>query len=486
MHTSRRMFVQRLGALAALGLLGQGCRRLEDGVADLALGAEDGAFRSPTEGSIDEVAHILNRLTFGPRIGDRAALEKQGIDAFIAQQLSPSSIDDTRCDWRLAAIEPLVEPREEHYEFSPEEMLVALGRSRILRAVHSKRQLHEVMVEFWTDHLNIVAFKGECRWVRFADELEVIRPHALGRFRDLIRASATSPAMLIYLDGHDNKVMHPGDRPNENYARELLELHTLGVDGGYTQRDVFEAARCLSGWTYGHEFWRGRVSRVAFDPERHDRGEKNVLGVTIPAGGGEEDLERLLDIVCTHPSTARYLAKRLCRAFISDPAPTSAIAAVAESFTASRGDMPTILRTLFALDEFRSSRGTIFKRPFRYLVSALRATGAETNGAGDLLEGLRRMGQAPSEYPTPDGYPLEAEPWVGSLFWRWNLAIGLSRGRLSGTRLDSDAFTKATGSTKEQLAHLFGRVPSERELALASASGDVLGVALASPAFQWH
>jgi ketosteroid isomerase-like protein len=169
-------------------------------------------------------------------------------------------------------------------------------------------------VTLHTDHLNIVASKGECRWVRFADELEVVRPHALGRFRDLIRASATSPAMLIYLDGHDNKVVHPEDKPNENYARELLELHTLGVDGGYTQRDVFEAARCLSGWTYGHEFWRGRVSRVAFDPTRHDRGEKEVLGVRSPAGGGEQDLERLLDIVCVHPGGPRVIGPAAIRA----------------------------------------------------------------------------------------------------------------------------------------------------------------------------
>ena len=490
--TTRRDFVRSisalgaLGTLAALGLLGQGCRRLEDRAADLALGAEDGLFRPPTDAAIDDVAHVLHRMTFGPRPGDRAWVESMGVDAWVAAQLAPASIEDTRCDWRVAEIEPLAEPREEHYEFSPEELLLALGRSRILRAVHSRRQLHEVMVEFWTDHLNIVAFKGECRWVRFADELEVVRPNAMGSFRDLIRASATSPAMLVYLDGHDKKVVHPGDRPNENYARELLELHTLGVDGGYGQRDVFEAARCLSGWTYGHDFWRGRMSRVAFDPERHDAGEKEVLGVKIPAGGGAEDLERLLDIVCFHPSTARYLARRLCRAFIADPAPPAAVSQVAGVFERSRGHVPTVLRELFATEAFRGSRGTLFKRPFRFLASALRGTAAETDGGERLLEGLRRMGQAPSEYPTPDGYPLEPEPWVGSLFWRWNLAIALSRGRLDGTRVDAEAFAKATGSARNQLAHLYGRAPTEQELALVSASGDVLGVGLASPAFQWH
>jgi uncharacterized protein (DUF1800 family) len=487
--TSRRDFLRSagtFGVLASLGLFGQGCQRLEESALDTILGPDDGPFRPPLDGTIDEVAHVLQRLGYGARLGDRVRVEAIGVDAFIAEQLDPASIDDTRCDWRLGSIEPLQVPREEHYEFTPEQMLIALGRSRILRAVHSRRQLHEVMVEFWTDHLNIVAFKGECRWVRFADEIEVIRPHAIGRFRDLIRASATSPAMLIYLDGHDNKVVHPEDRPNENYARELLELHTLGVDGGYTQRDVLEAARCLSGWTYGHDFWRGRVSRVAFDPMRHDRGEKEVLGVRIPAGGGAEDLERLLDIVCAHPSTARHLARRLCRAFVSDPAPSAAVATVEQAFRASQGDLRATLAALFANESFRTARGTLLKRPFRFLISALRGTDALTDGGVGLLDALRRMGQAPSEYPTPDGYPLEAEPWIGSLFWRWNLAVALSKGRIAGTEIDHASLASATGSLEARLAHLFGRRPTERELALVRDSGDPIGVALAAPAFQWH
>src|SRR6185503_11213952 len=136
-----------------------------------------------------------------------------------------------------------------------------------LRALYSKRQLHEVMVDFWTDHLNIVSHKGDCKWLKAADDREVIRQHAFGRFRDLIRASALSPAMLIYLDGHDNKVVRPEDRPNENYGRELLELHTLGVHGGYTQKDVMETARCLSGWTFTRHFYNFRSIPAEFRPE---------------------------------------------------------------------------------------------------------------------------------------------------------------------------------------------------------------------------
>jgi uncharacterized protein (DUF1800 family) len=493
-ETTRRTFLRTtgtFGVLASLGLFGSACQRLEESVLDAALGPDDGPFKPPIGAEIDSVAHVLQRLAFGARLGDRVRLEQLAegadpVDAFIAEQLNPDAIDDSRCELRLGGIEPLQAPRAEHYEFTPEAMLLAIGQSRIIRAVHSRRQLHEVMVEFWTDHLNIVASKGECRWVRFADEIEVVRPHALRRFRDLIRASATSPAMLIYLDGHDNKVVHPEDRPNENHARELLELHTLGIDGGYSQRDVLEAARCLSGWTYGHDFWRGRVSRVAFEPSRHDGGEKEVLGVRIPAGGGEDDLERLLDIVCAHPSTGRHVARKLCRAFICDPPSPATVAAVADSFQTSNGAIAATLGTLFATPEFRVSRGTLFKRPFRFLASALRATGADTDGGAELLEALRRMGQAPSEYPTPDGYPMEAAPWIGSLFWRWNLALALSRGRIGGTIVDHAALEAATGTLEARLAHLFGRMPTETELALVRDSGNPVGVALAAPAFQWH
>ncbi len=491
MRSTRRQFVQSVGltfasagALVALGLTG--CRRLEEQIADLALGDEDGAISVPHGDSIDEVAHLLNRVSFGPRPGDRALIEQSGVDAYLAAQLQPSVIDDTRCDWRAAAIEPLSEARAELYEFAPEEILIALGRSRVVRSVHSKRQLLEVMVELWCDHFNIVVQKGECKWMRVADEFEVIRPNALGSFRELVRASATSPAMLIYLDGHDNKVAQPGDRPNENYARELLELHTLGVDGGYTQRDVFEAARCLSGWTYGHDFWRGRVSEVAFDPKRHDSSAKEVLGVEIPAGGGKDDIERLLDIVCFHPSTATHVARRMCRTFVADPAPRSIVTTVADVFTSSRGDIRSSLKALFASTEFGASRGVLLKRPFRYVVSALRGTAAETDGGVAILDALRRMGHAPSEYPTPDGYPLEAEPWMGSLFWRWNFAADLTRGAIDGTRVNATELVKRCGNQTAAIAHLFGRAPTERERDAILAVSDPLALALAAPAFQWH
>jgi uncharacterized protein (DUF1800 family) len=380
----------------------------------------------------------------------------------------------------------MVEPAAEAYERNERELLLDMSRYKLLRATYSRRQLHEVMVDFWTDHLNIVSEKGDCRWLKLADDRDVVRRHALGRFRDLVRASATSAAMLIYLDGHDNKVETPGERPNENYARELLELHTLGADGGYTQRDVMEVARCLSGWTYENRPFRGRGARVAFVPGRHDDDAKIVLGRRIPAGGGADDLERVLDVVCAHPSTARHVARRLCRRFVDDPAPDAAVEATARAFRSTDGEICATLRALFATDDFRRRRGTLFKRPFRFVVSALRGTDARTNAAPALLEHLERMGHAPFQYPTPDGYPIEAAPWHGSLLWRWNLAISLADGAVPGTSLDTAALADRAGGAAGLAAHLLGRRPSALEREALDGSDRAVTILLSSPAFQRH
>jgi uncharacterized protein (DUF1800 family) len=359
-------------------------------------------------------------------------------------------------------------------------MLFDMTRARIIRATQSKRQLEESMVEFWTDHFNISSFKGDCRWVRFADERDVVRPHALGRFGDLLRASATSPAMLVYLDGAANVVRGSEDKPNENYARELLELHTLGVNGGYSQRDVMEAARCLSGWTYGHGTFL--KSLVEFKSHRHDDGAKEVLGMAIPAGGGAEDLDRLLEIVSTHPSTAHHISEKLCRWFITDAPSPETVATVAAAFSASDGDIRDTLRALIATPEFDSSRGTLLKRPFRLAVSAMRGLGARTEGGWPIQRALERMGHAPYQYPTPDGFPIEPGPWTGTLLWRWNFVIELAQQKVGGTRWNRSEFEDLDRTAR----HLLGRAPSESEqTALASVSNPI-ALLLASPAFQWH
>ncbi|HMN96680.1 MAG TPA: DUF1800 domain-containing protein [Phycisphaerales bacterium] len=518
----RRTFLALLAAAGSM-LAGSGCDRIAESIESL-IDPDDrspgpAVSWSPRSATIDQAAHLLNRITWGPRPGDRALLATpQAVEAFIDAQLEPESIDDRRVERRVAALESAQVPRAELYELPPALIAADLARERLLRAVMSRRQLSEIMADFWSDHLNIAITKGECRWMKLADDREVVRPHAMGRFRDLIRASLTSPAMLIALDGLDNKVSADAsgaaesgfdparqeERPNENHARELLELHTLGVDGGFDQRDVMEVARALSGWTFTHRWRRFFTARVAFDPARHDGGAKVVLGTVIPAGGGAEDVERLLDILCSHPSTARHIARRLCRVFIADPPPAAAVDAVADAFIANDGRIRPVLRALFATPAFREDpavRGRLLKRPLRCVVSALRALEARTDCGAGLLGHLRRMGHEPFQHSTPEGYPLEAPPWLGTLLWRWNFAADLVRGAIPGTSIDRAAlgrrfdFGTDPAAQERLIAHLLGRRPDADEMehigipaagAADSVDPIALVTALASPAFQWH
>jgi uncharacterized protein (DUF1800 family) len=354
------------------------------------------------------------------------------------------------------------------------------------------------MVEFWSDHLNIDVSKGDCAWLKAADDRDVIRAHALGRFPELLRASALSPAMLWYLDGRMNRKARDLDRPNENYARELLELHTLGVRGGYTQRDVMEVARSLTGWTVRPKNGFGK-GRVEFRPKEHDDGPKTILGRTILPGQGDGDLDRVLEIVALHPATATHLAAKLCRRFIADPPPHAAVEAVARAFLSSGGDIPETLRALFARPEFlaeerelRVVRTSKLKRPFHWVVSALRATDAETDLGPPVTRALVAMGHAPFQYPTPDGYPSDPEAWRGGLLWRFRLAGALMAGQAHGTRVDAPGLVRRAGGVRRLAAHLLGRRPSKAETQALNAArapttgGVAAGIALllASPAFQ--
>jgi uncharacterized protein (DUF1800 family) len=461
----------------------------------------DGKAAAPTSGEIDPVAHTLNRLTFGPTPGEYGRVAKMGIAAYIDEQLAPEKIENGLCDRALARFCDLwMEPLGEHYEEDDEALSPILRRVTTLRAIYSNQQLFEVMCEFWSDHFNIDPGKGDCRWSKPSDDRDVIRKHALGNFRDMLRASALSPAMLWYLDGQANEKRKPEDKPNENYARELMELHTLGVHGGYSQNDVMEVARCLTGWTLrskrkvggflasaknrkkGHIF--NERGEVYFQPEAHDGGAKKVLGQEIPAGLGEGDIDRVIDIVATHPSTARFLATKLCTRFISDEPTESAVAAVAQAFAGSKGDIKSTLRTLFSLPEFASSAGAKIKRPFHFIVSALRATNAQTDGDKSILQFLEKMGQAPFRYPTPDGYPLEASHWHATLLWRWKFALALANNKIDGTSIERTKLQRQLGGDKALMATLLNRAPRADEADAFFKSGDGLALLIASPGFQ--
>lgn len=457
----------------------------------------DGKLPQPASTQIDPVAHALNRLTFGPTPGEYGRVAKMGVAAFIDEQLAPEKIENGLCNRVTARFcDMWSEPLIEHYDEDEETLTPLLRRLTTLRAVYSNAQLFEVMCEFWSDHFNIDPGKGDCRWSKVGDDRDVIRKHALGNFREMLRASALSPAMLWYLDGQANQTRKPGDKPNENYARELMELHTLGVHGGYSQKDVMEVARCLTGWTLnakrrsGAIFKRndgrlfGELGDVYFQPEAHDGGAKTVLGQDIPAGLGEDDIERVIDIVAQHPSTARYLATKLCKRFIADEPAESVVSVVAAKFTETKGDIKATLRTLFSTPEFSASAGVKLKRPFHYIISALRVTNAQTDGDKPVHQFLEKMGQAPFRYPTPDGYPLEASHWHATLLWRWKFALALSNNQVGGTSIERAKLQRQLGGDTALMATLLNRKPSADESDAFLKSGDGLALLLASPGFQ--
>lgn len=444
---------------------------------------------------IDPAFHLLSRASYGVWPGDLDRVRAMTAEAWIEEQLAPEKIDDALCDLRARRFETLHHDPGTCYEYKKPVLREEITRHTLLRAAYSRRQLFEVMVGFWTDHLNINLEKGDSIYLKPSDDRLVIRAHALGKFRNLIRASALSPAMLVYLDGKENRKARPEDIPNENYARELLELHTLGVSGGYTQADVYEVARCLTGWRLRTKWRKGAVY---FDPASHDDGEKTVLGHRIPAGGGERDLDRVVEVVCNHPSTARHIATKLAQKLVSEKPPVTLVDRVAKVFTETGGDIKAMLREVLHSGEFKASRGAKFKRPFHFIVSCLRATGADTHAHKPLIEYLLRMGQAPFQHPTPDGYPDEATPWLGTLLWRWNFALAIAANQIPSVKVEPQRLINAIGASDpaQLLPHFIGRGGMEAELKAlnnyAASQGtdtnegkaEMLGLILASPAFQ--
>jgi uncharacterized protein (DUF1800 family) len=327
------------------------------------------------------------------------------------------------------------------------QVLSDLEQAKLLRAVYSERQLEEVLVDFWFNHFNVFAGKGATRNYITEYEREAIRPSVLGRFRDMLGATAKSPAMLFYLDnwlssgeaaqGARGAKAAPrrSNGLNENYARELLELHTLGVDGGYTQQDIVNVARAFTGWTMRPRQGSGFIFAAA----RHDRGEKIVLGHTIKAGGGQDDGERVLDIVAAHPSTARHIATELAIRFVSDTPPPALVDRLATTFSSSSGNLREVMRALVQSPEFLApaAHRVKVKTPFEFVASALRATGADVRVALPLAKTLKDMGMPLYFCQPPTGYDDTAAAWVnaGALVARMNFAVDLSKNAIRGVRV---------------------------------------------------
>lgn len=442
----------------------------------------------------------LNRLTFGPRPADRARFAEIGLHAFIEEQLAYESISDTSCDLRLANFKTLdMDANEiegvtnELFDgYDRERPVRELRQATLLRQVYSERQLHEVMVEFWSDHFNIFIDKEPLFYLKTVDDREVIRKHALGNFHDLVWASAHSPAMLVYLDNHVNEKSHP----NENYARELMELHTLSVNGGYSQQDVMELARCLTGWTVKEHFWLGEFT---FNADLHDAGEKKVLGQLIQPNG-QKEAEQVIEQLVVHPSTARFIATKLTRRFIADEPPPAIVEKAAQTFLATLGDIKAVLRVI--LFDGLALAQPKYKRPSNFITSALRLTDSETDGA--LEDYLVRMGQPYFGLPTPDGYPDVSAPWQSNLMPRWHFAFELMRHEIGGTKnnlrdLLNIASTGILEDDIDSLTSLLLGAPIERfardellaSVRTAGATPEetlpILAAGIiASPAFQWR
>ena len=353
----------------------------------------------------------------------------------------------------------VVAPKPTPAPNNPQMVVTDLQRAALLRAVYSERQLYEVMVSFWENHFNVFANKDDDRYLLTSFDRDTIRPFALGRFRDLLGATAHSPAMLFYLDNWRSSVPRPyaatKDKPagvdggfNENYARELMELHTLGVDGGYTQKDVQEVARCFSGWTIEKPNQEGLF---LYRPGLHDNGEKVVLGHKIPAGGGIADGERVLDILAMHPATAHFISIKLARHFISDDPPQSVVNRAAQVFLKTDGSIRETLRAIVTSPEFFSApvyRAKI-RSPFEYVVAAMRALNAETDGDRPVLDAIGRMGQPLFGRITPDGYADRADQWLssGAMIARFNFAAALATNRIKGTSIKVDRLLADTDQT---------------------------------------
>jgi uncharacterized protein (DUF1800 family) len=491
-------------------------------LAAAALTAGSSGSAVPAKPDDKTILHVLNRIGYGARPGDVERVRQVGLAAYIDQQLHPGRVADAGMAERLARFQtlnkssqqladeyfvpalqvrqqvkknagdeatmmpkpdapadgkPVRTPEQMEAARRSREVLAELTEQKLLRAAYSERQLDEVMTDFWFNHFNVFAGKGATQQYLTEYERDVIRPHALGKFRDLLGATAHSPAMLFYLDNWQSadpdaqdaraqarpgagffgrpgrnprigaRFPMPAPRPmpqnpnaprqkrglNENYGRELMELHTLGVDGGYTQEDVINVARAFTGWTIMAPRQGGAFR---FEPRIHDAREKIVLGHKIKAGGGKSDGEKVLDILASRPATATFISTKLARRFVSDTPPPALVQRAAARFRETDGDIREVVRTIVTSPEFFAAEAyrAKVKTPFEFVVSAVRATGTEVADAMPLAQAVRQLGMPLYMCQPPTGYSDKAEAWVntGALLNRMNFAVQLVGGRMRG------------------------------------------------------
>jgi len=519
----------------------------------------------------DSAFHALNRLAYGPRPGDVPRVAAEGVMRWIDRQLSPDGIDDHFLAERerqfqileydrgdLAAMYTAAERerRERKLAAAPDTMadkdaaspIEQRGRRlaaefadlAVVRAALSERQLYEIMVDFWTNHFNVYFAKGADRFLT-PDYIEhTIRPRAMGRFEDLLIATAKSPAMLFYLDNWQSvapgsvppAALHVRARPlfgrrpdlfgpmrdparqdsvrrralermpkgiNENYARELLELHTLGVDGGYTQQDVIDVARIFTGWSIERPQQGGDFE---FHDWAHDTGEKQVLGVRFQGGHDMDEGIRLLKLLANHPATMHHVSRKLCERFVNDDPPDGCVDDAVAAWKRSSGDIREVLRAIFHGPDFWAAENVRakVKTPFEFVVSAARAVDAQPDTSPRLAQVVARLGEPLYLHVAPDGYPEREAAWVnsGALLDRMNAAVALAAGKLQGVTVVLDSIV-AVGDAEQVISvvneKILGGMMSEntkqvlrRQLAdipdPTQARALAVGLAIGGPEFQ--
>ena len=546
--------------------------RIDSPLLALAFAATGLGAQQPTLASRDSALHVLSRLAYGPRPAEAERVASEGVMHWVDRQLTPEKIDDDALARRerefrilgydrgdLAGMyQEMQRERRERLQQGDSAAAKAddaptMQRGRrlaqqfeqlaVMRAALSERQLYEVMVDVWFNHFNVYAAKGADRFLT-PDYLEhVIRPRAMGKFEDLLIATAKSPAMLFYLDNWES--VAPGSLPpnamrarvrtffgrrpglfgppplrdpsqqdsarrraaqrmpkgiNENYARELLELHTLGVDGGYTQQDVIEVARILTGWSIERPQQGGDFE---FHDWAHDTGEKHALGVTFPAGHGMDEGVRLLRLLANHPATMHHISSKLCQRFVNDVPPDSCIDDAVAAWKRSDGDMREVLRAIFSGPDFwapQNLRAKV-KTPLEFVVSAVRALGVAPDTAPQLAQLVGRLGEPLFLHVAPDGYPEMEAAWVnsGALLDRMNTAMALAAGKVPGVVVTLDSIVAATTDPQRLVAAvdrqiLNGTMSGNTQLVIERHVSDItdpaqarllaVGLALGGPEFQ--
>ena len=421
-----------------------------------------------TPASPSQISHLLNRAAFGPRSGDVEIIRRSGWEKYVDRQLHPEAIDDSELERRLSSIDIWkmdIAALRARYTRDTRPVLEQLQAQKLIRAVYSQRQLQEVMTDFWFNHFNVSWTKDGMTFLVTSYERDSIRPLVFGKFKDLLLATAKSPAMLVYLDN----AWSAAPDVNENYARELMELHTMGVDGGYTQKDVVELARCLSGWTIDRD---QPANAFVFNSKMHAGGDKILLGHTIP-GGGYSEGEAAIAILARHPATARFIATKLVRRLVADDPPVALVNRVTKVYLDTDGDIREMVRTILTSEEIYAATavGAKVKSPFEMVVSAMRAVNADVQPSMDsravvgnlrslppnsteltklgpmvrvspaviLTKTIEQMGQYLYQIQDPTGIPDRSNYWMGGweLMRRLNFEEDLVNNRIPGTTVNT-------------------------------------------------